>query len=64
MNLSARVKKCYCRPQWNQYMKCNRLPDPNSIREINTFIFVWAELEANESMSYTVQKAKEAMEVN
>lgn len=44
-------------------MKNNRLPDPSSLAQMNTYIYVWTEVEREMNVPYCINKTKEVIEV-
>lgn len=49
--------------QWNQYMKCDGLPDPNSFSQMNTYLFLWTGDETSNEIEKALQKTDEVLQV-
>lgn len=42
--------------QWIRYMTCDGLPDPGSLSEMNTFLYLWATEDEEVDMSKVATK--------
>jgi len=49
--------------KWEQYMKCDGLPDPASVSEMNTYIYLWRAIEKRGLLEDVVKRTAEVLEV-
>lgn len=49
--------------QWNQYMKCDGLPDPNSLSQMNTYLYLWTGDDSYNGIEATLEKTDEVLKV-
>ncbi|PNF19093.1 hypothetical protein B7P43_G10819 [Cryptotermes secundus] len=47
--------------EWKQYMKCDGLPDPASLSEMNTYIYLWRSVEERGQLDVVVKKTAEVL---
>jgi hypothetical protein len=50
--------------QWEQYMKCDGLPNPASLSEMNTYIYLWRAVEKRGLLGDVVKKTSEVLGVS
>jgi hypothetical protein len=49
--------------KWKQYMKCDGLPDPASLSEMNTYIYLWRSVEERGRLDVVVKRTAEVLGV-
>ncbi|KAK6626809.1 hypothetical protein RUM44_009286 [Polyplax serrata] len=49
--------------EWIRYVSGGRLPNPASGPEMNTYVYVWTEVENNSDMGYCITKTEEVMKL-
>jgi hypothetical protein len=50
--------------KWGQYMKCDGLPDPASLSEMNTYIYLWRTVEERGLLEEVVKRTAEVLGVS
>jgi hypothetical protein len=50
--------------KWEQYMKCDGLPDPASLNEMNTYIYLWRGVEERGLLEDVVKRTAEVLKVS
>jgi len=49
-------------PVWEQYMKCDGLPDPVCVRELNTYFALWKE-DTREEIDTVLERTLEVLPI-
>ncbi|XP_069691466.1 dynein axonemal intermediate chain 7 homolog [Periplaneta americana] len=47
--------------EWEQYMKCDGLPDPSSLTDMNTYLYLWRSVEERGNLDEVVNKTAEVL---
>ena len=48
---------------WEQYMKCDGLPDPVCVRELNTYLSLWKEDDSSEDIDAVLERTQEVLPI-
>ncbi|KAL0274995.1 UNVERIFIED_CONTAM: hypothetical protein PYX00_002990 [Menopon gallinae] len=49
--------------EWDQYMKCDGLPDPNSLSQMNTYLYLWTGDDSHDDIEAVLEKTDEVLKL-
>ncbi|XP_034248575.1 axonemal 84 kDa protein [Thrips palmi] len=59
----AKLRADLCKQEWEQFMKCDRLPDPSSPSQMNTYLYVWRETDRLNNIEDATTKTSEVLKL-